>query len=845
MSGRFVAAHALRETRASLRRIGPYLLSITLGVGALVAIHSLRASIVDGIHAQSRQLLGGDARLASSRPFPPPTRRLLDSLANAGARVAYVTTLPSMVAAPAGGVARLLQLSAVSAAYPLYGTPAAAPAGAWERVRTGEALLAEPGALLQLGARVGDTLRVGGEPLAVAGTVEEAAPGGGFREALGPRLYLSRSALEGTRLLVRGSLARYEALVRAPAGADLAAFGEAHDSLLRAQDVSFQTAEGHARGLSRGLESLSKFLGLIGVMALLLGGIGVGSAIGVYTRERIPTIAVLRCLGATQRQVFLAYVLQAALLGLAGSLAGVVLGLAAQPLLARALRSALPVAVGFHVHPGPTLAGLAVGVWIAIVFALLPLLEVRGVAPLQALRRDFEPVAPTRGARLLALGTLAASVVVLSLWQAPAPAAGFAFAAGIGVTVLLLWALGTLLTRATRRFFPRRARYAVRQGVANLFRPRNQTRAVTLSLGFGVFVIATLLVVQRSLLDKLRLDDAGTRPNLLLFDVLPDQAEGVRDLLAARGIALGPTTPIVPTRIAAVKGRGREAWLADTTDAAPRRWALRREYRDTYRDTLTSTERVVAGRWWDGPRREGETARVSLEEDVAHDLRVGVGDTITWDVTGRMIPSVVANLRSVEWARFEPNFFAVFQSGVLEAAPQMLVALAGVPDDTLRARVQVALVHAYPNVSVLDLDRVQEVLARIAANVTTAVRAVGGLGIVAGLLVLVGAVSTSRQQRLREGALLKAIGADRHHIRQMLFTEYVVLGALSAVTGAGLGIAAGSLLVTRLFEIELHVPIAALVLLALAVAALATAIGLLGGREVLRSTPLAVLRQAE
>ncbi len=845
MTARFILLHAMREARGATRRIGPYLLSITLGVGALVAIHSVRAAVVDGVNTQARELLGGDARLGASAPFPPPVRALIDSLRRQGVRVAETTTLPSMVLGPGGGVTRLLQVRAVTADYPLVGAGDATPPDAWRWLHAGGAALPEPAALLQLGAEAGDTLSIGFTRVRVVGSVaDDAAPEGGFRSALGPRIYIAERDLPATGLLVVGSLARYEALLAVPAGFDLDGFEAAHDSLFHASRVGFDTADERARSLARGLEDLSRFLGLIGLAALLLGGIGVASAIGVFTREKVPTIAVLRCLGATSRDVFLAYLAQAALLGLVGALAGVALGIAAEPVLVAGLRSSLPVHASFAVDPGAVIAGVLTGLWVAVMFALIPLLDVRGVSPLQALRREYGSGRATLRARLIAYAALALSVVALSLWQAPNAGIGFAFAAAISAAVALLWALALGLVRAVRRFFPRRARYPVRQGIANLFRPRNQTVAVTLALGFGVFVIAALFVVQQSLLEELRIDPGTGRPNLLLFDVQRDQGEGVRSLLAEHGVELRQLTPVVPSRIAALRGRTADEWLADTSEAAPEHWALRREYRNTYRDTMTSAETLVSGHWWSSAARNGAAPLLSLDADVAEELGVGIGDTIIWDVQGVRIASVIGSLRKVDWTRFEPNFFAVFQPGALEQAPQMLVGLASVPNDTMRARVQVALVSRFPNVSILDLDRVQKVIARITSRVATAVRVVGLLAIIAGLIVLFGAVGTTRQQRLRESALLKALGADRARIRTILLTEYLALGVLAAVAGALLGLAAGVALTTGFFHLELQLPAARLVGLAVAVVALTAGVGVMGSRGVLSRPPLAVLREA-
>src|SRR5690606_534065 len=332
--------------------------------------------------------------------------------------------------------------------------------------------------------------------------------------------------------------------------------------------------------------------------------------------------------------------------------------------------------------------------------------------------------------------------------------------AGLAVVVGTLSLLAAALAGATRRFFPKRAPYPVRQGVSNLFRPRNQTRAVTLALGFGAFVIGTLLEVEGSIRADLGRAFGDGQPNLLLFDVQTDQVEGVLDLLPAAVRDDTEVSPLVSSRIAPTNGRTPDELRENGDRERPEGWALRREYRNTYRSRLGRAEELVAGRWWDGTTGVGDGAAVgtgtlpglSLEEGVAESLHVGLGDTITWSVSGIDVPSVVTSLRRAGWDRLEPNFFAVLGPGSLEGAPQTIVMLARVPDPDARVDVQRALVSAFPNVSALDFSRVQEAVDDVLSSARRAVGFLGAFSGLAGVIVLVAALSTSRYQRRREGA---------------------------------------------------------------------------------------------
>ena len=862
----FALRMARREGRGSRRRLALYMGSITLGVAALVAINSFRKNVTDAISGQARELLGADLELSSRQPFDAAVSALLDSTGRSGVPLARVTSFASMALARNSGATRLVEVRAVEPGFPFYGTMETDPPGVWPGLQRGEHALVDPALLVQLRTAVGDTLAVGDARFVITGTIVKSPGEIALRTAIGPRVYIPAADLAETGLLRRGSLARYLAYLKLQPPAAVERYISQHRALLRAHHVGYDTVAEREAELTRSLDILARYLGLVGLMALLLGGVGVASAVNVFSREKLPIAAVLRCLGATQRTVFAIYLLQAAAMGLAGAAVGAALGVIVQWQLPRLLADFLPVAVSAGVDWRSVAAGLGIGVWVAVVFALLPLLTIRNVSPLAALRRDFEPA--RRGAepaRVAAYAALAASVVGLSVWQAPRARSGLAFAAGAALTTAQLWAGAALLTRAMRRLFPRGARYVVRQGVANLFRPHNQTTAVTLAVGFGIFLIATLYVVQQNLLDQLRLD-AGPHPaNLVMFDIQKDQIAGVRAMLRQRGITTVEEAPIVTARIGAINGHSVKQLLADSARYRHARWALQREYRNTYRDSLTASETVVAGRWWTG-RAAGEAAgageaegtaatrgapssaspaspaAISVEQDLARELGVTVGDTITWDVQGVPVQSRITSLRHVTWARFEPNFFVVFQPGVLDSAPQSFVVLTRVPDETARAELQRDLVLAYPNIAALDLTLVERTLDQVLGSVTLAIKFMALFSIASGLLVLTGAIATSRFQRLKESVLLKTLGATRRQIAQITVTEYAALGALAGLAGVALAAVAGWALMRFFFDAPFRLPGLPLSVLALGAASITTLVGLANSWQLFGRPPLAVLR---
>jgi putative ABC transport system permease protein len=364
-----------------------------------------------------------------------------------------------------------------------------------------------------------------------------------------------------------------------------------------------------------------------------------------------------------------------------------------------------------------------------------------------------------------------------------------------------------------------------------------------LAIGFGAFLLGTLYLVQHNLLRQLRLTGGAARPNLVLFDIQPDQLAGIKRELRYAGLPLSHPTPIVPMRIRSVKGRPVTKLLAGdatTGDGPSNAWVYRREYRSTYRDSIVATERLVDGRW--STAKAPLPARISVEQDLARELGVGIGDEIVWDVQGVTLPSRVTSLREVDWARFEPNFFVVFAPGALEKAPQTWVTLTRIVSPEERGRFQRRLAERFPNVSTLDLSLLQEALERLVDRVALAIRFMALFSLGVGTLVLIGALATSRFQRVREGALLRTLGATRSQIFRVVLAEYLSLGLLASAVALVLAAAAAWALARFVFESGFSLPLIPMSVLILSIVALTVIVGLANSREVVRRPPLAVLR---
>jgi len=845
---------AWRESRTARRRLLLYMSSISLGVAALVAIDSFAANVTDSVRDQSRALLGGDAALTSGDPYTPRLQHVLDSVRARGIAEAQSTNFASMALVLRSGNTRLVQVRAVTPGYPFYGRITSEPESAWPALQSGPNMVVDAALLISLDARIGDTVSLGVAKFVVSGTLRSVPGEVGISAAIGPRVYIPARYLDQTKLLVFGSRADYETLFRLPNAADQQRFAASLRRAITGQRARVRTVKDTEVNLTQAIDQLRDFLGVVGLVALLLGGIGVASGVHAFVMRKIDVVAVLRCLGATSWQVLAIYVVQAAIMGLVGAAMGALLGIVFQWLLPKALQDFLPVDVTVHLAPMSVVLGLVVGVWVALVFALRPLIAIRRVSPLQALRReaDANVLKVSRLDPLYILVSLAivASVIGLALTRAGNVRRGIGFSVAILFAVGALFGSAVLLAWLAKRAVRPRWPFVLRQGIASLYRPGNQTRAVVLSLGFGVFLMSTLYQVHHSLLNTLDVKLSQARANLVFFDVQQDQTMGIDSIIRADGYQVIQQVPIVTMRISGVNGRTSAQMLGDTlartTNGRRARsgWPLRREYRSTYRDYQTPSERVVEGKWFTPTTDSTTLPEVSLDVAVAHELQLRIGDTVTWNVQGVQVPTRVTSFREVNWARFEPNFFAVFQTRALVNAPKQFVILSQVPSASAVAQVQRGVVRTYPNVSTIDLTLVQRTITDVLSKVTMAIRFMALISLALGIPVLFSAVAATRRERLREGVLLKTLGATRRQIARIMLAEYAVLGTLGSLAGVVLSFGGSWALTHWVFRVAFAPSIVPVLLVALAMILLAVTIGLATGREVFRQTPMVALREA-
>lgn len=831
---------AWRDGRSSRRHLTLFLASMVVGIAAMVAIESFRSSLSDAVEEQALTLLGADLQVRANEPFGDSLETLIDSIGGDQSREIRFT---SMVLFPESGGTRLVQVRALEGDFPFYGRLETNPQPAGDGFPGNRLALVDERLMLQFEMAPGDSVRVGARTYPIGGALAR-IPGESAMNALfGPRVYIPVEDLD-PKLLDVGSRVRYYIRFRFEDADRVEPVVELLEERRAGRSLRIRTVEDASENWSDALDNLYGFLSLLGFMALLLGGVGVASAVNSYVREKTASVATLRCLGARTRDAFLIFLVQAAAIGFFAAILGAGIGLFVQFALPNVVGDFLPVDVEVRISWVAVALGAAIGLTASIVFALIPMLLLRRVSALAALRSSYEKHEAwwRDPLRIGVIGLIVISVTVYAVWTSASTTTGLYFAAGLLVVFLSLGAVAKFVIWASRRYFPSKWPYVWRQGLANLYRPNNHTTVLVVAMGLGTTLLLTIYLLQYTLLGAVGDLDARGGTNTILFDIQEDQVDAVEATVAALGLPIEERTPIVTMRLLEVGDRAISDIRADSTFKGEK-WAFLREYRSTFRDHLTESEEIVEGRWHgDASVPTSAETVVSLEEEIAEELGVGIGDEIVLDVQGVPVAAEIGSIRSVDWRRMSSNFFMVFDTGVISSAPKFYVIATRVADDREATTLQRSIVEEFPNVSIIDLDLILKTAGLILDRITFVIRFMALFCIFTGILVLIASVSASRYQRLRESMLLRTLGASAKQIIAILNIENVFLGSMAALTGSMLAVAVSWLVARFMFEIDyvpawFAIPVAFVV-----VSAFTVLFGSMGSRGAVRKPPLAVLR---
>ena len=823
---------AWRDSRSQRLRLVVFSLAIVSGIAALTAIHSLKASVERGIAVEAKALLGSDLRVSSRKEIGANE---IEKLTGMASQVSRETSFPSMMRFLPDGGARLMQVRGIAGGYPFYGKVETRPVDAWNKLRDGGGVLVEPAILDQFSAQIGDEVELGGIRLRILGLVDKPAPRGNRFSGFAPEVYVNLADIERSGLLTQNSMAGYQVHLKLSGGLASRVLKDRVRDEFPDTRWRLETPEDRRENLGDALDNFQKFLGLIALTSLALGAIGVAGAVHAHVTRRIQTIGILRCLGCPGYMAFGIYFAQAMALGLLGAILGAGLGIVMQMGLLVALDDELPISV----TPSPewkiALQTTATGFAVCCGFALLPLMRIREISPAVTLRSGGS----LKGGFLRSLpiyALLVGLLVMVAYGNDPNWKRALAMVGGLTVAFLALVAVARGLMEVSRRVLAPRWPYLIRQGVSNLHRPGNQTLLFLLSLGLGTFLLVTILSAGKLLNGRLNIQQSEESPNLYLIDVQPDQVAGVEAVLEAKELPVIESVPMVTMRVQSING----VEVGEATGVP--RWVARREFRSTYRDSLNFTETLIAGELASERANPNGIVALSLEEKIAKDLKVGIGDEITMDVQGILIRTKVTSIRRVDWSRFNLNFFMVFPPGVLEDAPGVNVVTTRTPTPAASGELQRELAGQFANVTAIDLTLILETVRDLLAKISTVITILAGFTVLAGLPILIGTLLNGRDVRLKESVLLRTLGASAKQVRIILVIEYAALGLLSALSGILLAVVANGVLATFIFKASPW-PDAALLLAAFGTV---TMIAVLGGlalsRGVCHHPPLEILR---
>jgi putative ABC transport system permease protein len=831
---------AWRDSRRNRSRLLLFLSSIILGIAALVATFSFGYNLQHDINDQARTLVGADLVIDYTREPDPQMQHMLDSLGNQRSKE---RTFASMIYFIKNQGTRLVQVKALDGSYPYYGSLETSPVEAGLHFGFGRQALVDKTLMIQYGANVGDSIKIGDLSFVISGILKKSPGRNEMSTTAAPPVYIPLRYLAQTGLMQKGSRIDYRYYYKYDSTTDIQKLVSALEPRLEQAGMDYETVESRKKNTSRAFDDFTQFLTLISFVSLLLGCIGVASAIHIYIREKMSSIAILRCLGVRSSQTFSIYLIQVTGIGLIGSFLGAVLGTVIQQVLPAVLKDFLPFQPTTTISFLAVTQGIILGLFITLLFALLPLISVRNISPLNSLRLSVEPAHGMRDPlKWLLHALILFFIAAFSRWQMHSWRKAAVFSFSILIAFLSLVLVARILMWLARRIIPSSWNYLWRQGFANLYRPNNQTIVLIITIGLGTAFIGTLYSVQSMLIKRVSVSSNAQQPNMLLFDIQPGNKEAIISMTKQYGLPVLQQIPIVTMRIESINGIDGAKAMKDSTDSIHRR-AFESEQRVTYRDSLLGTEKITSGKFEPAVKGPGDTAYISIEDRYASRLHVKVGDQIAFNVQGVLVPTVVGSFRQIDYRRVQPNFRIVFPRGILETAPQFYVMLTHVPSSEVSAHFQQAIVHSFPNISIIDLELILSVLNDLLNKIGFVIRFMAAFSICTGLVVLIASVLISKYQRIQESVLLRTLGASRRQILIITSLEFFFLGALGAGTGIILSLIGSWALAKYSFENTFSPEWLALITLFLAISMITIIIGIFNSREILNKPPLEILRK--
>lgn len=854
---------AMRELRSSRTKFAFVVLSVAIGVAALVGVRGFSASFHRVLLLRARSIMAADVSARQTQPLTPEETAGLANLSSPTIDQTQVTELMSMASTPGSYDPLLVSVKAVDPTkYPFYGALTLAPSMNLPAALTDDTVAVGDDLLLRLHLKLGDQVRLGDKQMRIVSVVADEPDRLSGMFAAGPRILISQHALEQTGLLAIGSHATRRYLFRMTAGPDKAASdakvaelkSQVETQLPEAQVMDYREAN---PAVTKALDGATGLLSLMSLVALVLGAVGVAMAMRAHLQQRMDAIAIMKSLGAASGQVMRIYLAQTLLLGLIGGITGAVLGLGVQLALPLFLQRLLHITPGFHVDPWSIALGIGAGLLTTLLFTLPPLLDIRGVRPILILRRSVETSDDpflsrlraklfSSGAQLLATVLLLAGLALLAATVSDSRAVGAWFAAGLGLILLVLLGMSAGMLALIRIFLQRTRRAlpsVLRHGLANLYRPGNPSAALLAALGLGVMQISAVYMVQRAVVQEMQVSTAANLPNLFLIDIAPEEVDGVRALVKAQPQVKGEPEllPIVGSRLLSIDGVAiKDRKFAHMSKRSLQ--SLNLTWSPT-EDAPPPGDSLVAGSWWTAEQsaNAAKTPVIAIESKTARDLGVSPGSTMTFSAQDDQFTATVVATYDVDSRHAYSRAEYMLPKAALAGLP--VIWYGGIHCDPAQtAPVKRALYEHYPTITVIDVAQTVEVVRQVILQITYVIQFLAAFSIFAGIVILASAIAGTRYRRIREVVVLKTLGATRPRIAAIFSIEFAVLGVVAGFVGLIFANGLARILIHQMkFTYQFQPSMNALIWAITAV--LAVAAGWAASFRVLGQKPLEVLRE--
>jgi putative ABC transport system permease protein len=841
---------AWREARASSFKFLFVILAVAVGVGSLTGVRGFGRAFHDMLLSQARALMAADLSL---RVFELPSTEQnaeMDSLAQRGVQRTWITETLTMAASGESKPPMLVSVKAVDpSVYPFYGEIRLAPPASLSRALTPDAVAVSDDILLRLNLKIGDTLLLGGQPFRIIGQVTYEPDRMLGTLNVGPRVMITREGLERTKLMLPGSRAAERFLFRLGPGSPAIQVVRAELKKSFPDALIADYRESHPI-ITRGLDRATTFLSLVSLITLIVGAIGVATAMHAHIQQRMDSIAIMKCLGARSNQLMRIYLIQTVALGLVGGILGVAFGIGIQRAFPQFLASYFQIEPSAWWDPITAAQGIGVAILATLLFTLPPLLGIRRIRPNLILRREMAEIRPNWRARLLqARASILAGIAIIigiagiamsfatgtaqDIWKT-----GAYFAGALVVSMAVLSAIAWLMLRGLKIAGRSQLPTSIRHGIANLYRPGNHAGSVLVSLGIGVMFTLTVYLVQRGVIADMSSNAPPGMPNVFLIDIAPKDRDAVVELLKQqRGLQGTPELiGTVTAKLIDVDGRPIESmqlrgWQRRFRTARPVTSAA---VKPAYVD-------LVRGSWWP-PSATNAGAQVCVDDEVAKALGVGPGSTMRWTIAGKEVSTRVACIHNIDSIHLASRVECIFSAGALDGFPQIYYG-------SLRARpaavtaLQEALYRRFPTITVVNMADVLQTFQSVVDRISQMVRFISIFAILAGAIILSSSVAGTRFRRMREVVILKTLGATRWRVSRIFSVEFLILGAVAGTMGALLANGFANLLLKRMLDSPVSFPILPAVLAVVATALIANAAGWMASFRILGQKPLEILRE--